>query len=50
MWEITLRFRIANSRVFRSVMRGTDLGGSDLGLLVDALTETTLFDLGGLYE
>ncbi len=29
-------------------MHGTDQGGSDLDLLVDALPGATLFDLGGL--
>ncbi len=34
--------------VFGSVLHGTDLDGSDLELLVDALPGATLFDLGGL--
>lgn len=42
------RFRTANPRVFGSVLHGTDLDGSDLDLLVDALPDATLFDLGGL--
>src|ERR1700730_398175 len=42
------RFRVANPRVFGSVLRGEDHDGSDLDLLVDALPGTTLFDLGGL--
>jgi predicted nucleotidyltransferase len=42
------RFRATNPRVFGSVVRGTDQEGSDLDLLVDALPEATLFDLGGL--
>lgn len=46
--ETTSRFRVANLRVFGSVLRGTDEDGSDLDLLVDALPGTTLFDLGGL--
>ena len=48
--EATGRFRVANLRVFGSVLRGTDKDGSDLDLLVDALPETTLFDLGGLQD
>lgn len=48
--ETALKFRTANSRIFGSVVRGTDSEGSDLDLLVDALPETTLFDLGGLQE
>ncbi len=46
--EAAGRFRTANPRVFGSVLHGTDLDGSDLDLLVDALPGATLFDLGGL--
>lgn len=46
--EAACRFRVANPRVFGSVLRGTDHDGSDLDLLVDVLPGTTLFDLGGL--
>ena len=46
--EAAKRFRTANPRVFGSVVHGTDVDGSDLDLLVDALPGTTLFDLGGL--
>ncbi|MEO8742949.1 MAG: nucleotidyltransferase domain-containing protein [Lysobacteraceae bacterium] len=42
------RFRAANPRVFGSALRGDDLDGSDLDLLVDAMPGATLFDLGGL--
>ncbi len=45
---IAARFRVANPRVFGSVLRGDDVDGSDLDLLVDPLPDTTLFDLGGL--
>lgn len=48
--EVASRFRVANPRVFGSVLRGTDQDGSDLDLLVDALPGATLFDLGGLQE
>jgi predicted nucleotidyltransferase len=44
------RFRVANIRMFGSVLHGTDREGSDLDLLVDAPPGTTLFDLGGLQE
>ncbi|MBO9329291.1 nucleotidyltransferase [Achromobacter xylosoxidans] len=44
------RYRTANPRVFGSVLHGTDREGSDIDLLVDALPEATLFDLGGLQE
>jgi uncharacterized protein len=46
--EATGRFRAANPRIFGSVLHGTDLEGSDLDVLVDALPGATLFDLGGL--
>ena len=42
------RYRTANPRVFGSVLKGSDVEGSDLDLLVDALPGATLFDLGGL--
>ena len=42
------RFRTENPRVFGSVLHGTDSDGSDLDILVDALPDATLFDLGGL--
>jgi uncharacterized protein len=43
-----LRFRVANPRIFGSVLHGTDRDDSDLDLLVDALPGATLLDLGGL--
>jgi predicted nucleotidyltransferase len=46
--ETVARFRSTNPRIFGSVLHGTDLDGSDLDLLVDALPGATLFDLGGL--
>lgn len=46
--EAASRFRVANPRVFGSVLHGTDQDGSDLDLLVDTLPGATLFDLGGL--
>lgn len=45
---MALRFNATNPRVFGSVLRGDDLDGSDLDLLVDPLPGATLFDLGGL--
>jgi predicted nucleotidyltransferase len=44
------RFRVANPRVFGSVLHGDDKDHSDLDLLVDTLPGATLFDLGGLQE
>lgn len=35
--ETVSRYRVANPRIFGSVLRGTDQEGSDLDLLVDAL-------------
>lgn len=46
--EAAGRCRVANPRIFGSVLHGTDRDGSDLDLLVDALPGTTLFDLGEL--
>ena len=46
--EAAARFRTGNPRIFGSVLHGTDVEGSDLDLLVDALPGATLFDLGGL--
>lgn len=46
--EAASRFRTSNPRIFGSVLHGTDVDGSDLDLLVDALPGATLFDLGGL--
>lgn len=48
--EATSRYRVANPRVFGSVLHGTDEEDSDLDLLVDALPGATLFDLGGLQD
>ena len=48
--EAAGRFPVANPRVFGSVLHGTDLDGSDLDLLVDALPGATLFDLGSLQD
>ncbi|TWI09551.1 nucleotidyltransferase family protein [Aerolutibacter ruishenii] len=42
------RFRVANPRVFGSVLHRVDADGSDLDLLVDPLPGATLLDLGGL--
>ncbi|QKH38763.1 nucleotidyltransferase family protein [Achromobacter pestifer] len=48
--EAASRYRVANPRVFGSVLHGTDEEDSDLDLLVDALPGATLFDLGGLQD
>ena len=44
------RYRTANPRIFGSTLHGSDRDGSDLDLLVDALPDATLFDLGGLHD
>ena len=44
------RFRVANPRIFGSVLHGTDHEGSDLDLLIDALPGATLLDLGDLKD
>lgn len=46
--EMVGRYKLANPRVFGSVLHGRDGPHSDLDLLVDALPGTTLLDLGGL--
>ena len=48
--ETTNSYRVANPRDFGSVLYGTDLDGSDLDLLVDALPGATLLDLGDLED
>lgn len=48
--ETVARYRVANPRIFGSVLHGTDVAGSDIDVLVDALPGTTLFDLGGLQD
>jgi len=42
------RHRACNARVFGSVLRGNDVEGSDLDLLVDPTSETTMFDIGAI--
>ena len=49
--EIALRHRVRNVRVFGSVLHGEDIEGSDLDLLVEPTSETTLLDIGAIrYE
>lgn len=38
----------SNRRVFGSVVRGSDLEGSDLDILVDPTPDTTLLDIGAM--
>ena len=46
--EIVLAHRAVNARVFGSVAKGLDTELSDLDILVDTTSETTLFDLGAI--
>lgn len=46
--QLVSRYGLLQPRVFGSVLTGTDTEGSDLDLLVDATTSTTLFTLAGL--
>lgn len=46
--EIALRHRVANVKVFGSVLHGDDTDGSDLDLLVEPTAQTTMFDIGGI--
>jgi uncharacterized protein len=43
--EIALRNRVTNVRVFGSVLHGDDTEDSDLDLLVEPTSETTLMDV-----
>ena len=43
--EIALRHRVLNVRVLGSVVHGDDTEDSDLDLLVDPTSETTLMDI-----
>ena len=40
--------RACNARVFGSVARGVDTDDSDLDILIDPTSETTLFDIGDI--
>ncbi len=46
--EVVGRYKGINPRVFGSTAHGSDTEKSDLDILVDALPDTTLFDLGGM--
>lgn len=46
--EIAFRHRVSGVRVFGSVLRGDDVAGSDLDLLVDPTPATTLMDIGAI--
>ncbi len=46
--DIALRHRVTSVKVFGSVLRGDDIDGSDLDLLVEPTAQTTMFDIGGI--
>ena len=46
--EIALSHRVSSIRIFGSVLRGEDLTGSDLDLLVEPTAQTTLMDIGAI--
>ncbi len=49
--DIAAKRRVANVRVFGSVLHGNDTEQSDLDLLVDTTPQTTLMDIGAIrYE
>jgi len=46
--QIALSHHVRNVRVFGSAIRGEDVEGSDLDLLVEPTSETTLLDIGAI--
>lgn len=46
--QIALSHRVSNIQVFGSAARGDDAEDSDLDLLVEPTSETTLFDIGAI--
>ncbi len=46
--EIALRHRVSGVSVFGSAIHGTDVEGSDLDLLVEPTSATTLLDIGAI--
>ena len=46
--QIALSHHVRDIRVFGSSLRGEDVDGSDLDLLVEPTPETTLFDIGAI--
>lgn len=46
--EIALSHRVSSIRVFGSALRGDDVAGSDLDLLVEPTAQTTLMDIGAI--
>jgi predicted nucleotidyltransferase len=46
--RVVAAHRACNARVFGSVLRKQDTDGSDLDILVEPTSETTLFDIGAI--
>ncbi len=46
--SVVLAHRASNARVFGSVSRGEDTETSDLDLLIDPTSETSLMDIGAI--
>ena len=46
--QVVATHRASNARVFGSVLQGNDTSNSDLDLLIDPSSETTLLDLGAI--
>ena len=46
--QIALSHHVRDVRVFGSALRGEDIEGSDLDLLVEPTSETTLLDIGAI--
>jgi predicted nucleotidyltransferase len=46
--SVVLRRRACNARFFGSVLHGNDQEGSDLDILIDPTTETSMFDMGAI--
>ena len=46
--RVVTSHRASNPRVFGSVVHGNDTEGSDLDILIDPTSETTLFDIGAI--
>lgn len=46
--KVAARYRVANPRIFGSVLHGDDRNDSDIDIMVDIVPGTSLFDLTGL--
>jgi predicted nucleotidyltransferase len=46
--SVVAAHRAGNARVFGSVAHGADTDASDLDILIDPTSETTLFDIGAI--